>query len=133
MIQNRKLGSGSIIFIYSLPLITLVKFSTFFSLQFESFSASPGCQILSKGNRKGSISKGRGERAPIKLKRWRPLLSGCESPPTQGGGRHHVTLPRLAPPPAAVPDGRQRSERGRRRPFCACFLRDAVVAVGSGQ
>lgn len=53
-----------------------------------------------------------------------------ESPPIQGGGLRHVTLPCLAPPLAAVPDGRQSSERGR-RPFCGCFLWDVVVAVGS--
>lgn len=34
-----------------------------------------------------------------------------------------------APPPAAVPDGRQSSERGR-RPFCVCFLWDGWWPLG---
>ncbi|ELK29980.1 hypothetical protein MDA_GLEAN10014393 [Myotis davidii] len=100
-----------------------------FSLQFASFSAYPGSRLLYKETQRDphALPATAGRR---RNRQDGGRLSECESPPTQGGGRRHVTRPRLAPPPSAVPDGRQSSERGR-RPFCVCFLWDAVVAVGS--
>nr|KAF6416252.1 hypothetical protein HJG59_009514 [Molossus molossus] len=99
-------------------------------LSIRKFLGVPREPAPSQRKPEGSYKHRRRERGPIRQTRWQPPLRGCGCPPTQGGGLRHVTLPCLAPPPAAVPDGRQSSER-RRRPFCACFLWDAVVAVGS--
>lgn len=112
MRHHEKLGALSVFFICSLSLITIIILSVSPPPpSITSVSAYLRSQLSYKTT--GGISKHK-QRGPGQLTRtrWRLHLSRHESPPTQEGGLCHVTLPCLAPPPAAVPDGSRAANEG---------------------